>query len=309
MDAATSTMSKPFDNKHSRNTKEMKGSTVFWADMCAEMEKAFMSRPGHTDLTLPWNGNNNKTRGLGSQPMWLWMKLKLDHLDGVVELKTADKIDDTNFLGIESITVNDLERFNSGLFPLPSYWTEKHARSSGRCHFTLKTLVHNWRAIGMVQVRKTNHMVFKAKARQSIRGQRARADIHKRTKSGKTVVQSVTTHAIVKPAVPPAGAKQQDQPPVANAVAAEPMAQLPFVAEPTVLAQLPFTTLPSPFTTASVTFTTISMITTTPDAPVTLAPIHHTTEAQRLILPSLGALELLSHIASQQAAVRADAAA
>jgi len=144
-------------------------STSFWAEEQLKLEKEILAT---TSLkTLPWHYFKN-SRSIGNQAKYIWMTLFLYDHHQIIKIDWKPNDNTFSFFGIAGFSVLDPEQFNRGLFPLPSAWKGKHSGMP----FEKKTLVHNWHAVGMVEVASANRMVFDDFHREKVKRQRMRMD-------------------------------------------------------------------------------------------------------------------------------------
>jgi hypothetical protein len=151
-------------------------STQVW---CNEYQKLQLRVRATQKLdTFPWR---NPIRQLGNQAKCIWMHLFLSEVeDKSIRIDWADTLDEaTSFFRIKSFTVLDAGQFNGGLFPLPSGWSSK---SAAQPHHKLKTLVHNWHAVGLHEGPDTGTMRYYPYHRQAIKAQRTRMAINRSAK-------------------------------------------------------------------------------------------------------------------------------
>lgn len=147
-------------------------NTKFWAEEHRKLEQEVLST---TPIkTFPWQLAN--TRAVGNQAKYIWMLLFLYDHKKIVRVDWVLNADVPSFFGITGFTVLDPETFNGGFFPLPSAWREGML-------FLKKTLIHNWHAVGMIEVPNANRMRFDQHFRDMIRRQRLRMDEKRHTKA------------------------------------------------------------------------------------------------------------------------------
>ena len=163
--------------------------------------------------TFPWR---NPIRQIGNQAKCIWMHLFLSEVeDKSIRIDWADTLDeDTSFFRIRGFTVLDAGQFNGGLFPLPSGWSSKNAAQP---HLKLKTLIHNWHAVGLHEGPDAGTMRYYPQKRQAIKAQRIRMGIKRSVKTPTDAKKPADAQTSASPTAPPFTAAPmliaQDAPP------------------------------------------------------------------------------------------------
>ena len=145
-------------------------NATYWTEEYKKMEAEILKTKQFQDL--PWNQLENP-HSIRYQAKCIWIYLYLRELEGIIKIEWKYTPNMTNFFSIESFRVLDLDRFNDGMFPLPSGW-------KAGMRFRQKTLIHVWNAVGMEEEVQNGMEVYKGmrfniKKRIMIKQQRVRA--------------------------------------------------------------------------------------------------------------------------------------